>query len=146
MHIYTTVTSLCVVLTISSFILPGEARTILGLRARQTRYVQRQGAISNSPEDLVSNHQKSNQVGTNTCQMECDGQGRLCETIAGNVSEKMVCLKNRMQCISACTGKDLRKVMEKIRKKKESEKTKKTIKNLGNSHIFTIEEEIKFYP
>ena len=126
-------------------ILPIVARTIPNrLRADETRFVQRSKTITNNPEGL----QLSDEAGsTHTCQMDCDGQGRLCETIASNVSEKMVCLKNRMQCVAACTNKDLSNVLKKIQKKKEQVETKKqTIKKLGNSHIYTIEEEIKFYP
>ena len=126
-----------------------QSRTIDGqLRADATRFVQRTRRITNNPED--QNESSSNEaISTHTCQMECDGQGRLCETIASNVSEKMVCLKNRMQCMGTCSNKDLSKVLKKIEDKKqkklEKAKKKQTIKNLGNSHIYTIEEEIKFF-
>ena len=126
-----------------------QSRTIDGqLRADATRFVQRTRRITNNPED--QNESSSNEaISTHTCQMECYGQGRLCETIASNVSEKMVCLKNRMQCMGTCTNKDLSKVLKKIEDKKqkklEKAKKKQTIKNLGNSHIYTIEEEIKFF-
>lgn len=130
-----------------------QSRTIDGrLRADATRFVQRTRRITNDPEDQQGKSSSSgDRISTHTCQMDCDGQGRLCETIASNVSEKMVCLKNRMQCMNTCTSKDLSKVLKKIEEKKQKklEKAKKekkqTIKNLGNSHIYTIEEEIKFF-
>jgi len=79
-----------------------------------------------------------------TCQMDCDGQGRLCETIASSVSEKMLCLKNRMQCVARCSGKDLKRILQKKKEKEEKLKKKETIRKI-DSHIYTIEELIKIY-
>eukprot|EP00111_Clytia_hemisphaerica_P000674 TCONS_00001992-protein len=97
---------------------------------------------TNDPESFSSTVSAIRDAGSKqSCQMECDGQGRLCESIATNISEKMVCLKNRMQCVSRCANKDLRKTLKKIADKAE----KKTIRRLGNSHVYTIEEDIEFF-
>ena len=104
-----------------------------------TTRVQHRRSVTNEVGTL-----DSSALSAHTCQMDCDGQGRLCESIASSVGEKMVCLKNRMQCIAQCSGSELKRILQKRKEKEEKEKEKKTIRKL-DSHIYTIEELIKIY-
>lgn len=87
--------------------------------------------------------EKTQQKTAFTCTSKCDGTDMLCKSIAKNITEKIVCLRHRIICISRCTEEEEKLLVKKIEEKKKKKEMKKTPARIGTSDYFIIEEDIQ---